>query len=150
MGLMITFIFLFVAFIILTINYSKTIRVKNEVVSIIEKYEGLNDTSVALINNYLRYSGYNATGVCTTSVKRGVYGGLSLSSTNLEQARPGAKYYYCIQKYRGIKSTTYYQVGVFYKFNLPIIGTAAGFNVRGTTSNFLDSDGAMYSAVIGG
>jgi len=41
--LMVLFIFLFAAYIILTLNYSRTIKIKNEVVSMIEKYEGLND-----------------------------------------------------------------------------------------------------------
>ena len=124
--LVIVFILLFAGYIILTINYSRTIRVKNEVVSIIEKYEGLNDYSLNLVNNYLATSGYGAKGVCTNKSQDGIYGG-ELNSNKLEKAEPKKKYHYCIKKYQGISITNYYQVTVFYKFNLPVIGEASGF-----------------------
>ena len=150
LGLMLTFILLFVSFIILTLNYSKTIRIKNDMVSVMEKYEGLNENSIQLMNNFLLSNAYRATGVCTKENKAGVYGGLSLSSNQVEEARPGVRYYYCIQKYKGASLTNYYQISVFYRFNLPVIGDAAGFVVRGTTSNFYENYDSDYDAVIGG
>ncbi len=149
LGLMLTFIFLFVAFIILTINYSRTIRIKNEIISVVEKYEGLNETSIELVNNYLRANSYRASGVCTAERENGVYGGLSLTSLELEEARPGVKYFYCIRKYKGTNTTHYYQVGIFYRFNLPVLGDTAGFTVKGTTSNFISADSSTYNKVIG-
>ena len=58
--LAIIFILIFSAYLAITINYSKTFKVKNEVISILEKYEGLTDSSsgstsagsIAIINNY--------------------------------------------------------------------------------------------------
>ena len=64
MQLMILFILLFVGFIILTLNYSKTVKVKNEVVSMFEKYEGLNEESIKLVNEFLLASGYAGMGEC--------------------------------------------------------------------------------------
>lgn len=149
--LMVLFIFLFAAFIILTLNYSKTIKIKNEMISMIEKYEGLNDASIELVNNYLLSAGYNTTGVCTNNInKSGIYGATDLFETTLEEAQPGEKYYYCVKKYRGTNLTNYYQVAIFYKFNLPVIGETSHFNVKGTTSNFHASDDIAYSCTIDG
>ena len=51
--LMILFILLFVGFIILTVNHSKVVRTKDEMINIVEKYEGLNSQSIQLLNYYL-------------------------------------------------------------------------------------------------
>ena len=56
--LVILFTLIFAAYIALTINYSKSFRVKNEVLSLIEKNQGFTDNGVILINNYLSQSGY--------------------------------------------------------------------------------------------
>ena len=53
-GLVITFMLLFVAYLTVMINYSTAFKNKNEVVSIIEKYEGLSSgdtSSIGIINN---------------------------------------------------------------------------------------------------
>ena len=152
MGLVVTFIFLFTGFIILTINYSKTIRVKNELVNIVEKYEGINGTSIQLINNFLNVNGYLAKGYCTKEQEPGIYGALTLANTSdasLEPANPNRKYYYCIKKYKGTGTTFYYQIGVFYQFNVPILNVTSGFTVKGTSSNFDSHDDSNYSQVIG-
>ena len=147
--LMILFILLFVGYIILTINYSKTIKLKNEMISMVEKYEGLNENSVSLVNNYLKTSGYAVVGKCTHESESGIYGALDLNSNVLEEARPGVNYHYCIKKYKGANTSKYYQVTLFYKFNLPIIGNASEFTVKGTTTNFQANDDNIYSGVIG-
>ncbi|MCM1052580.1 MAG: hypothetical protein NC483_01195 [Ruminococcus sp.] len=140
MQLMILFILLFVGYIVLTLSYSKSIRLKNEVVTMVEKYNGLHDESVSLINNYLSSSGYTARGNCTATSGTGVYGATDLKIMALEEAQPNKKYYYCVKKFKGANTTKYYQVTLFYKFNLPILGNISGFTVRGTTSNFQTSD----------
>ena len=50
-GLMVLFILLFAGYIILTIDYNKSIRVKNEAISLVEKYEGLNGESITLVKD---------------------------------------------------------------------------------------------------
>ena len=55
--LVIVFILIFVAFLALSINYTKAYKIKNELLSIIEKYEGVNsgeNGSISIINNYLK------------------------------------------------------------------------------------------------
>ena len=150
--LMILFILLFVGFIILTLNYSKVIKLKNETVSIIEKYEGLNNTSIGFINNYLTTSGYATKGKCQTGTY-GVYGALSLESNsleNLETANPDSTYFYCIKKYEGQNISNYYQITLFYKFNLPVIGNASSYTVKGTSTNIIANDNRDYCATVTG
>ena len=93
--LMVLFILLFVGFIILTLNYSRTVKIKNEMIDMFEKYEGLNDASIELVNDYLTYNTYNVVGVCVPDGEdpTGVYGASDLSSNELEEARPGVDYY---------------------------------------------------------
>ncbi len=143
MQLMIVFILLFVAYIVLILNYSRTIKVKNEMITLIEKYEGLNDYSIESINGYLNSNGYVATGVCVTKEAEGVYGG-TVDSVKLEKAKAGKKYSYCLKKYQGTSITNYYQVALFYKFNLPVLGNVSGFTVKGTTNNFKSFDDDLY------
>ena len=149
--LMVVFILLFSGFIILTLNYSRTVRVKNELIDMVEKYEGLNENSIELVNNYLVYTGYVAQGVCVSDDEdeTGVYGATSLSRTYLEEARRGERYYYCIKKYKGANTTNYYQITIFYRFNLPVIGNTSGFTIKGTTSNFESQDAERYEEAVG-
>ena len=60
--LMIIFILIFACFLCLVINYSKAYQVKNEMLSIIEEYEGVSSTSEEIINNYLQGNAYLAVG----------------------------------------------------------------------------------------
>lgn len=151
LGLMLMFIFLFSGYIILTLNYSKTVKTKNELISIFEKYEGLNDNSVKLANNYLSSNNYTATGVCSTkSSAPGMYGTDDLGSVKLEEVQPGKKYRYCVKKYKGTNTSTYYQVVVFYQFNIPILRMINDFTVRGTTSNFQARDNPEYARSVDG
>ncbi len=149
--LVIIFILLFAAFIILTLNYSRTVKVKNELIDMVEKYEGLNTGSITLVNNYLIYNGYTTQGVCVEDGENtaGTYGAYSLNSSTLEEARAGERYYYCVKKYNGANNTNYYQLTVFYKFNLPIIGETGSFSIKGSTSNFESSDDMNYQTEIG-
>jgi len=148
--LMILFILLFVAYIILTINYSKTVKMKNEVISMIERYDGLNEHSLELVNNFLESSNYVTTGVCTGDYKSGIYGALSLHDNQLEEAEPNRRYYYCVKKYKGTNKSRYYQVTLFYRFQLPIIGDTIRYMIKGTTTNFQSNDDpGLYGGVIG-
>ena len=151
LGLMIVFIMLFVGFIVLTLNYSRTVRIKNEMIDMVEKYEGLNEQSIELVNNYLIYTNYDVEGTCVSRGEdtTGIYGSKNLNNTNLEPVREGEKYYYCIKKYDGTNTTNYYQIMIFYKFNLPVIGDTSSFIIKGTTSNFQSNDEDRYEDAIG-
>lgn len=123
-GLVLTFILLFSAFLSLAINYSRVFKVKNETLSILEKYEGYTETSRDIINKYLKYSGYNGTGKCP-----GNYSGES-SLDNTGYVMPASnKHAYCIKR----NGNNQYDIILFFNFNLPIFGQLGGFNIAGQT-----------------
>ena len=134
--LIIVFTLLFSAFLALAISYNKVFRMKNQVISIIENYEGINDNTLSIINNYLDANGYKTQGECPD----GFSGAKDFSGT-FESASSEEKYYYCIKesnvqvrdenkynKYRKI-----YNLIIFYKFNLPMLGDFITFKIEGQT-----------------
>ena len=143
--LVIVFMLLFVSFLVVSLNYSKTFRLQNEVVDIIERSEGLTDQistdgrsdgGIQLIANYLTYSGYNVKGYC----QDGYYGAISLDgngSDDFELAKSDTKYYYCFRKqivYFDKKTNmAYYDIDMFFSFDLPVLGNLFTFRVSGQT-----------------
>lgn len=142
--LVILFTLIFAAYIALTINYSKSFKTKNEVLSLIEKNEGFTDNGVKLINGYLSQSGYKTLGNCHLQDDTVVYGAKSIDpDTSVENAfervtDPGKKYYYCFSKYTNyhsyFKSRAYYKINFFFHFDLPVLGDLHTFDVEGQTS----------------
>ena len=149
--LMIVFILIFACFLSLVISYSKAFSLKNEMLTMVEKYEGISvdsrgkgyEGNAKTINNYLKQNGYQTQGKCP----EGWYGVISLEeneSNNLNNyalADGDTKYYYCFQEetYQKNESTTnvYYNIRLFYKFNLPVIGEITTFKVEGRTNAFI-------------
>jgi len=138
--LVIVFMLVFVAFLSLSLNYTKAFKIKNELISTIEKFEGLTQSasdrqpgSIQIINNYLMYNNYSSVGTCDISD----YGAPSLQSTSLEEAIPGKKYYYCVRKIdrsnKSLANRAKYEIKIFFKFSLPVIGDLFTFSSEGTT-----------------
>lgn len=138
--LIIIFMLLFVAFLALSLNYTKAFKVKNELLTIIEKYEGVTNNqngTIAVMNNYLKANNYGTTKNCP--VGDGSYGVPSLDSTVIKEAQKGQKYYYCVKKIKSPNKNhpdkVYYRVNIFFYFNLPVIGDIFKFDVSGTTGD---------------
>lgn len=140
--LVIVIMFVFVAFLALSMNYSKAFRVKNEILSIIEKKEGILQNnnangSIFLINNYLKNSGYNTVGRC----EKGSYGFNinSVHATLINDGNKNNKFNYCISKTKSaainFPNRAYYKVKIFFKFNLPVVGDVYTFKVDGETKD---------------
>ncbi len=142
------FTFLFAAFLALAITYNKVYKMKNESVSIIEKYEGATTKSLTLVNNYLKNNGYKTTGDCYArrSANQNVvwYGMRSLDEVRLEPAVPGEQYYYCVSEWcnnsrnctissSNLKNEIFYDLKLFFKFNLPFLGDLLTFDINGET-----------------
>lgn len=131
--LVLAFTFIFAAFISLAIVYNRAFRLKNESLAIIERYEGINTNSLEIINNYLKNSGYTAKGKCDSDE----YGVKDL--TKEELGKGDGDYYYCLKanclKESCVKnkSEIFYEVKLFYKFNLPFIGDLVNFKITGVT-----------------
>lgn len=127
------FTFLFAAFLALAITYNRVYKLKNESISIFEKYEGVTTKSLNIVNNYLKNNGYNTKGQC----KVGEYGVSDLNGTTYQKVNnASAKYYYCLSDYV-VKDENYdkvyYQIKLFYKFNLPFLGELFTFTINGET-----------------
>lgn len=132
------FILLFVAFLTLIISYSKCFKIKNEVISIIEKYEGINDKSLEIITTYLRVANYKGYSGCDVGefIDGTVYG-MPLNGTDfvrITESNKNNKYSYCIKpEYVSNMTLTNYEVVLFYNFNIPVFGNIAAFEVKGKT-----------------
>ena len=133
--LVLAFTLLFSGFLAISITYNKVYKLKNETVSIIEKYEGVNRKSLRIINNYLHNSGYNIKGHCES----GEYGVKDLNYEDYELAKNNEEYYYCLNYYCKNRTCSlndnqiFYKVKVFFKFNLPFFGDLTTFKVTGDT-----------------
>lgn len=119
------FTLIFVTFVTLAISYNKIIKCKNEVINIIEKYEASND-SLVIINNYLTNRGYNTKGKCDSDYK-----GVDISDDNNNQ-----EHNYCLRRNNDGEYVTY-DVVLFYKFNLPVLGDLMTFEITGKTDNII-------------
>lgn len=132
--LVIVMMFVFVAFLALSINYSKAFRVKNQVISIIEKNEGIDNETIKMINNYLRNNNQVQTGKCPSG-----YYGVNLSSNTYELANNSKKYSYCFAKISSktlnFSKRAYYDIKLFLKFNLPVVGDIYTFKIDGETKD---------------
>ena len=162
-GLVITFLLIFSSYIIITADYSKSIKLKNEVLSIIEKNKGatvttpISDTSsisgesmvynvgsLKTINAFLAASTYTAKGPCGVSFTGekwiGVYKLVYDSNESFYEEASGNKtYYYCVAKYntgrfgREYYPSVYYKVQLFYKFEIPVLRELLPVRIEGIT-----------------
>ena len=129
------FTILFAAFLAIAITYNKAFKLKNEALSILEKYEGVTEKSLGIINNYLKNNGYRTKGGCTSDE----FGVDSLDVSSYEKPANGKKYYYCISYYCNSNckingdNKIYYKFRLFFKFNLPFLGELTTYNINGET-----------------
>lgn len=135
MKMALAFTLLFSAFLAIAITYNKAFKLKNETLTILEKYEGVSSKSISIINNYLKNSGYNSKGKCSSLE----YGVTDLEKDTLEKVNENTNYYYCIS-YRCVdnckinnNNQIYYHFKLFFKFNLPYLGDITTFNIDGET-----------------
>lgn len=145
LGMIVVFIALFSAYIIININYSKSFKIKNEILTIIEKHKGVtsvptsvvgqskftsdsittNVNTLQTINLYLLGSNYDAKGYCPNNeagMEGQWYGVSELGNaqnpaSNIDIAQPNTKYYYCIAKYNANLKGGKYKA-VYYRVRL--------------------------------
>lgn len=139
-GIIFTFTLIFVSYMVIMINYSTVFKVKNEMVSIIEKYEGLSSgtidedgnvsSSIWIINRYLENSRYTGQGYCDG--EDGWYGAGTLEGgSKLVLGQKPA--FYCVKAIDDGNGYGHYEVKLFLKFELPVIGNIARMTVNGET-----------------
>lgn len=131
-SIVVLFTLIFAGFLVLVLSYSRAYKIKNEITSMIEKYEGLTDTNFGLINDYLANNGYKATGACQQD-DIGVYINGDNYDFDVVAADSGKPYLYCI-KLNKDNDKCNIGVTVFYKFNLPVLGKIGNFSISGQTN----------------
>lgn len=149
----ITFTLIFAGFLVVALSYSRTYKEKNELTSIIEKYEGLTtkttygkkvDGSINVMNTYLRNNNYNRKGFCPKIDSE--YGdtvnkmyGFDIDGTP-EIAQDNKKYDYCVLAMTNNETcNTIFRVTLFFDFNLPVFGDLVKFRVSGQTNDIMEA-----------
>ena len=140
-GLVITFIVFFASFLALSINFSKAFNVKNEVVDLIEKYEGNNCNARNAIAGHLRTIGYLVYGNCPEDEIINEESGnpvtIKYQGYNADGDPVKGKALYCIAENTASTDTInkkYYKAVVFFKVDLPMMENIATFKIKGETS----------------
>lgn len=127
--IVIVFLLVFAAYISISINMNKAQKVKDEVVSIIQKNNGLNDGAKQQIRSYMATVGYRTTGDCEdpwvgfnesyTNKPLFCYKEVSLDATNNEQTQ--------------FPESAYYEVKVFFALDVPVLNNVFKFQLTGAT-----------------
>ncbi len=126
--IVISFTLIFAGFLVLVLSYSKVYKIKNEMTSILEKYEGLTTESSEIINEYLTNANYRTKGICPS----GSYASEDLKSTDIV-SDTSKKYYYCIENRLNKSGNVVFKVTLFYDFNLPLFGQLMKYTIVGDT-----------------
>jgi len=124
-NIFVIFIVIFIIFMAAIINYTKTYRIKNQIINIIDRYEGYKDTAPTEIEEYISAQRANvscafATGITTTRT----YNGDSKCYIDEVPVTGGGHYY---------------KVTVFVTVELPIIKSELTLPVRGDTKIYRDN-----------
>jgi hypothetical protein len=134
--IVIFFLVLFSGYLCVSINTNKAYKVKDEIITILQKNNGFDETSLEQIQDYMTSVGYRSTGTC------GVEDGDGYSSTG--NVTLNNKALFCVRtmdvKYETTNGTSpqfpetaYYRVKVFFSLDVPVLGNAFGFSLTGTT-----------------
>ena len=136
-GIVITFIVLFTGYLCLSINMNKAYKVKNEIINIIQKNNGLDDNAMQQIQEYMNHVGYRSTGNCSLDPKDGT--GYNI----LGDRATGSDAVFCVKRMYmeynadGVSAqfppTAYYQIKVFFSIDLPIVRNVFNFGLKGST-----------------
>ena len=113
------FIVIYVAFLAIAINYSITFRVKNQIINLIEEYEGY-ELAASSIDKYISSVGYYK-----SNKNLGVNYNSDINTTCQTEG-------YCITKLSSDRCY-YYKVTAYVTFDFPIIGQIMNFPVSGET-----------------
>lgn len=147
--IVLAFIALFTCFVSVSTNYSRCFKIKDEILTTIEIYHGLNQQSVTRINDYLTGIGYSSEGNCPNDGN--CWYGFSTSNDNGPSGYGGRRNY-CISKHQvvgkkvtsswetitngpiGHPESAYYSVAVFFQLNWPVLKQIFNVPIYGETS----------------
>lgn len=132
--LLLIFLTLYISFMAIALSYSKAFRVKNEIINYIEQYEGYNDRSRELIEDYLYEAAYY---VETRTDADGYEAEFGNVVNNPSQLSPGATYCanrgYCITEESQGNRGTYYIVETYMQIKFPFFNLDFTVPIKGET-----------------
>ena len=129
------FMVILIAYVTISINYSNAYELGEQVIKVIEQYEGYNNKSRLAINNIIEGNNHLVRGGCSEgSDKVKVVGGKGTTyDTSLRQG----PYDYCIKRTTGEADGAtkyYYETTIFFSFSLPVLGDLFTFKIPGQTA----------------
>ena len=142
-GVVIFFIILFSGYLAMSVNYSKAFQVKNEIVSIIERRQGMNDKAQEDIDNYLKSVGYgvftSCKRICDRYANDAGFQGCVTIDPKYTNIRNQSETKFCVAKYNTEEThgRSYYRVTAFFRIDLPIFRQIFTFPVNGETKMFI-------------
>ena len=117
----VTLIILFSGYLCISVNQTKAYNVKNELVNIIQRHNGVDGSTIDEIAGHLNEVSYRSLGSCDEEDGIG----------------------YTLSGGRSQTNASYYKVKVFFSLDLPIINNVFNFSLSGTTKT-------LYYPVNGG
>ena len=163
-GIVIVFVILFATIVSVSVNWSRAYKVKDEIINQIEKNNGFNDDTKAAIDEYIGGLGYRSTGECPDDGDTWygvVADGTMLSRSRGYRGKSGKNY--CIKRTDinrreknslgqcvtvvgavGLPEAAYYSVAVFFKLDMPIIGSIFELRITGETSTLYNINDDVY------
>ena len=136
LGLVMTFMLIFVAYLAVSLNYSRAFQLNSGVISILERQEGHCGATPALIGDFLHHRGYtlrvNTCGNRGECIEFGGESGCLYCLQGPFEVRTYDESGSPIQTANPIR-TGYFRVTLFFRFDLPIIGNVFTFPVSSRT-----------------
>lgn len=142
------FILLFSSYLAVTIVYSKTFKLKNGVIDIIEINEGYDEETIEAIGVYLDSNSYAGGGNCPVGWIGAKDSGDAHLTVEINNENKKDKYEYCVKKHNEYNIDTgnkhideaqrsYYSVRLFFNFDLPLFADFFAFSVNGETTQIM-------------
>ncbi len=120
------FLVIYVSFMALALNYAKAFKVKNQIINYIEQYEGVSETTLNKIENYLDIADYY----------------VNFSAGSVDEDTVCYDRGYCITKISSDRGV-YYRVQTLFTVEFPLFNLHFDIPVRGETrviTNFWEED----------
>jgi len=147
-GIVMTFIVIFTTFVSVTTNWSRCYKVKDDIINIIQRNNGVTKHTVTQINATLKDLGYTTTSECPTDGD--CWYGFTIGRDE-HADNTNKEVNYCIKKVNinkmnsdgtwmgatGSIDRSYYHVVVFFRLNWPVFRMIFNFKVEGQTSQII-------------
>lgn len=136
LGIVLTFMAIFIAYITISIDYSSAYMLKTKMVTIIEQYEGMNGNTVQKLYAAMLDEGYMGLLGCKSKDGEKVLGGYENQIT----VNPTKKMNYCVTRdvrygEDATEDKYYYTITVTFAYSVPILGDIFDFKVSGETKD---------------